>query len=177
MSAYARLYGLVFRYRRRVAFAWTCVLGAGAFSLISPKLVGWAIDFGMRTHHERRYLILALAALAVFGAAGLRSMFTFGQQFLGEWLSQRVAYDLRNAIYNRLQRLSFAYHDRHQTGQLMSRATQDVEAVRAFIQVGVLRATYFAMMLIGALTLMLFSNWRLGLTSAPFLVVIAMSSG
>jgi ATP-binding cassette subfamily B protein len=174
---YLRLYALVFAYRRRVTLAWLCVFGAGAFILVSPKLVGWAIDYGMRTEHERRYLILVIAALTVFGAAGLRSLFMYGQQFLGEYLAQRVAYDLRNSIYNRLQRLSFAYHDRHQTGQLMSRATQDVEAVRMFIQMGVLRATYFAMVLIGAMVLMLFSNWRLALLTVPFLVAIALSSG
>lgn len=177
MSSYLRLYGLVFAYRKRVTLAWVCVFGAGAFMLISPKLVGWAIDYGMRTEHERRYLILVITALAVFGAAGVRSLFTYGQQFLGEWLAQRVAYDLRNSIYNRLQRLSFAYHDRNQTGQLMSKATADVEAVRMFIQMGVLRATYFAMVLVGAMVLMLLSNWRLALITVPFLVAIAFSSG
>ncbi len=177
MSTYLRLYVLAFRYKTRVAFAWLCVVGAGAFLLISPRLVAWAIDFGIQKQHQHRYLVLVAAALAILVAAGLRSLCTYGQQFLGQWLAQRVAYDLRNAIYNRLQRLSFAYHDKHQTGQLMSRATQDVEAVQQFIQMGILRASYFTIVMIGSLVLMLLSDWRLALVTSPFLVAIAVSSG
>lgn len=177
MSTYLRLYKLVFKYRRRVAIAWLCVFGSGVFLLASPKLVAWAIDYGINTPHVERYLVLGIAALSIFGAAVLRSISQYGQQYLGQWLGQKVAYDLRNAIYNHLQRLSFAYHDTHQTGQLMSRATQDVEAVQQFVQMGVLRAVYFAVVLVGALILMLISNWRLGLVTMPFLLFIAVSSG
>ena len=177
MSTYFRIYGFVFRYPRRVALAGLCVLGAGAFLLTSPKLVQWAIDYGIRDNQGHRYTILVVAALAIFGAAGVRSVSTFGQQYLGQWLGQRVAYDLRNAIYNRLQRLSFAYHDRHQTGQSMSRATQDVEAVQQFVQLGVLRATYFVLVMTGALVLMAISNWHLALVTVPFLLAITVSSG
>ncbi len=176
MSTYFRLYSLVLGYRLRVALAFLCVVGAGAFLLITPKLLAWAIDFGIRTQHEQRYLVLLVAALAIFGAAGLRSISQFGQQYLGQYLAQRVAYDLRNAIYNRLQRLSFVYHDTHQTGQLMSRATQDVEATQQFIQMGVLRASYLVIIMIGALVLMWLSNWRLTLVTFPFLFVIAGSA-
>ncbi|MBI4216486.1 MAG: ABC transporter ATP-binding protein [Chloroflexi bacterium] len=147
------------------------------FLLISPKLVAWAIDFGINTQHDQRYLVLVIAASAILGAAGLRSLSTYGQQYLGQWLAQRVAYDLRNSIYNRLQRLSYAYHDKHQTGELMSRATQDVEAVQQFIQMGILRAAYFVIVMMGALVLMLLSNWRLALVTSPFLIIIAASSG
>lgn len=176
MSTYLRLYSLVFQYKRRVFMAWLCVVGAGAFLLINPKLVTWAIDFGIKKDHDHRYLILSLAALAIFGAAAMRSISQYGQQFLGQVLAQKVAYDLRNSIYNRLQRLSFAYHDQHQTGQVMSRATQDVEAVQQFIQMGILRATYFVMVMLGGLALMFISNWRLALVTLPFLLIIALSS-
>ncbi len=177
MSTYFRLYSLVLRYRFRVILAFLCVAGASAFLLITPKLLAWTIDFGIRTPHQQRYLVLVIAALAIFGAAGLRSISAFGQQYLGQWLAQRVAYDLRNAIYNRLQHLSFAYHDTHQTGQLMSRATQDVEATQQFIQMGVLRAAYLLVIMVGTLVLMVLSNWRLALVTAPFLLIIAGSSG
>ncbi len=176
MSVLARLIALAFAYKRRLALAWLCVLGAGTFMLISPKLVGWAIDFGIRSEQQDRIRVLLVAGMAVLGAAGIRGMFTYGQQYLGEWLSQRVAYDLRNNMYNRLQHLSFAYHDSHQTGQLMSRATQDVEAVRRFIQMVSLRASYLVLVLVAALVLMILDNWRLALVSWPFLVVIAATS-
>ena len=177
MSVYLRLVSLVFKYPKRLVIAWLSVFGTGVFMLLSPKLVAWAIDYGISEEQDRGIFVLVVAGLAVLAAALLRSVFTFGQQYLGEWLSQRVAYDLRNSIYNRLQRLSFAYHDKHQTGQLMSRATQDVEGVLRFIQMGVLRGFYFVLVLAGAFALMLLDNWRLTLVTLPFLAIIGLSSG
>ena len=142
MSIYLRLYKLVFKYRKGVALAWLCVFGAAGFQLVSPQLVQWAIDNGITKAQAQRYLLL-LAAAGIFGAAACRSMAQYGRQYLGQVLGQKVAYDLRNGIYNRLQHLSFAYHDSHQTGQLMSRATQDVEAVQQFVQMGVLHGGLF----------------------------------
>lgn len=177
MSTYVRIYSLVFVYRLRVLLACLCVVGAGVFLLVSPRLVQWAVDYGIKDNRGASHSILIVAALAIFGAAALRSVSTFGQQYLGQWLGQRVAYDLRNSIYNRLQRLSFAYHDKHQTGQLMSRATQDVEALQQFVQIGVLRASYFVLVMSGALALMFIANWRLAMVTVPFLLAIGISSG
>jgi ATP-binding cassette subfamily B protein len=145
--------------------------------LVSPKLLAWAINYGIETEHTQKYLILIVAASSMFGAAAFRSVAQFGQQYLGQWLGQKIAYDLRNAIYNTLQHLSFAYHDNHQTGQLMSRATQDVEAVQRFVQMGVLRALYFLLVVVGAIVLMLIANWRLSLVLMPFLLVVGIGSG
>ena len=177
MSTYLRLYKFVFKYRGRLTLAWFCVFGSGAFLLVSPQLLKWAINFGIGQPQDNRLLVLTIAALSIFAAAAFRSVAQYGRQYLGQWLGQRVAYDLRNSIYNRLQRLSFAYHDSHQTGQLMSRATQDVEAVQMFVQMGVLQAAYFLMVMLGASILMFVSNWRLGLITLPFLLVVAVSSG
>jgi ATP-binding cassette subfamily B protein len=145
--------------------------------LVGPQLVKWAIDYGINQQHQQRYLILIIAGLSMLGAAVLRSVAQYGRQYLGQWLGQSVAYDLRNTIYDRLQHLSFAYHDSHQTGQLMSRATQDVEAVQAFMQMGVLQGGYFLLVMVGASILMLISNWRLAMVTFPFLVIVAISSG
>jgi ABC-type multidrug transport system fused ATPase/permease subunit len=177
VSTYLRLYRLVFHYKSRFCIAFLSVLGSGAFMLVSPKLLAWAINYGIETQHVQKYLVLIVAASSMFGAAAFRSISQYGQQYLGQWLGQKVAYDLRNSIYNRLQHLSFAYHDSHQTGQLMSRATQDVEAVQMFVQMGVLRALYFVLVVIGSVILMLLTNWRLALVTLPFLVVVGIGSG
>ena len=95
-----------------------------------------------------------IAAGAVIAAAAMRGFFTYWQTFIGEWLGQHVAFDLRNGIYEKLQRLSYAYHDKQQTGQLMSRATQDVEATRMFIQMGALRLLDMALRITIAAVLM-----------------------
>lgn len=165
-----RLLAFLRPYGRQVGLAWLCVLGAGGSLLLAPWLLRWAIDFGLGRGDRR---LLVMVALALVAAALGRGLFAFGQQYLSEWISQRVAYDLRNLLYDRLQRLSFAYHDRQQTGQLMSRATQDVEGVRMFINFGVLRLAYVLALLLAVLAFMLLDNWRLALVSWAFLPIIA----
>lgn len=170
-------------YKKRTALTFLAVLGASAFVLAIPQLIRWAINFGLGAKVEGGHLVtdgntqtLIIASLAVVGAAALRGVFTFLQTYLGEWISQRVAYDVRNRIYDRLQRLSYAYHDRQQTGQLMSRATQDVEAVRWFIHMGVLRFGYILLLLSAILVLMAVTNWKLTLVVWAFLPFIAWRS-
>src|SRR3972149_6761021 len=135
-----RLLAFLGPYKRRTALAVLCVFASGAAMNAMPQLLRWAIDYGLGLEKqgdefvatgERRYLMIAGGAIVAVALA--RGVFAYGQTYLGEWLSQRVAYDIRNKIYDRLQRLSYAYHDQQQTGQLMSRATQDVEAVRWLI--------------------------------------------
>jgi ATP-binding cassette subfamily B protein len=151
--------------------------------LVMPQLIGWAIDYGLAVEGEGDFRVatgdrdlLIVAAAAIVGVAVLRGVFAFGQTYLGEWISQRVAYDIRNAIYDRLQRLSYAYHDQQQTGQLMSRATQDVEAVRWFVSMGLLRGSYVVILLIAVLVLMLVTSWQLALVVWAFIPLIAWRS-
>jgi ATP-binding cassette subfamily B protein len=87
-----------------------------------------------------------------------------------------VAYDLRNHIYEKLQRLSYAYHDNAHTGQLMSRATQDVEATRMFIQMGALRMLDIGLRIIVAAILMFSTNWLLALVAWALIPLVAFQS-
>jgi len=167
-----RLLRFLAPYKGHVALATLCIGGASGFGLASPQLVRWAVDFGLgvRVLDGRLVVspstrVLVVAALAGVGAALARGLFAFGQQYLSEWTSQRVAYDLRNRLYDQFQRLSFSFHDRSETGQLMSRATQDVEAARLFIQFGVLRLGYLAGVVVAAAALMFWSNWHLALVA------------
>ncbi|MDZ4279071.1 MAG: ABC transporter ATP-binding protein [Dehalococcoidia bacterium] len=178
-SVILRLLAFAVPYWRTILLAWLCVAGASAFVLLMPLLVKWAIDTGLDVQNgvptgDKQTLIILGAA--VIGVAVGRGAFAYGQQYLGEWIAQRVAYDIRNAIYNHLQRLSFAYHDKAQTGQVMSRATQDVEGVRLFISMGVLRLVYVAILLFGTLAFMLVTSWKLALVSWVFLPILAARS-
>ncbi|MEX2081180.1 MAG: ABC transporter ATP-binding protein, partial [Dehalococcoidia bacterium] len=159
-----------------------------AFVMISPILAGWSIDFGLRPVYSgsgsdrqitgldgnERFLVLAAAAVVIFAVG--RGIAAFGQQFLGENIGQRVAYDTRNRIYDNLQRLSYAYHDKVQTGQIMSRATQDVENIRIFINMGALRLGYVALIVLVAIVGMAFINWQLAILSWLTLPIIAWRS-
>ncbi|TMB78641.1 MAG: ABC transporter ATP-binding protein [Chloroflexi bacterium] len=95
----------------------------------------------------------------------VRDSFTFTQSYWSERASQGAAYDMRNAIFTRLEHLSFSYHDKAQTGQLMTRVTNDVETVRAFTGNGILQLLNAVVMLIGSATILLITNWKLALVA------------
>ncbi len=116
-----------------------------------------------------RALITALVAIIIF--ALLRGLFSFLQAYWAEKNSQSVAYDLRNDLYAKIQNLSFAYHDKNQTGQLMIRATDDVEKVRLFIGQGLLQLVGSIILLVGTVIILFTSNVSLAWTAMPILPV------
>ncbi len=116
-----------------------------------------------------RALTTALIAIVIF--AILRGTFSFLQAFWGEKNSQSVAYDLRNDLYAKIQQLSFSYHDKNQTGQLMIRATDDVEKVRLFIGQALLQLVGAIILLTGTVIILFTSNVALAWTAMPILPV------
>lgn len=114
-------------------------------------------------------LIIAMVAIVVFAA--LLGVFAFIQSFNAERVSQNVAYDFRNQLFAKIQRLSFSYHDKNQTGQLMIRATDDVEKVRLFIGQGLVIAAQSVVLLVAALIVLFFTNTALTLVILPILPV------
>jgi len=100
----------------------------------------------------QRALITAGLAVVIFAA--MRGLFAFLQSFTAERNSQSVAFDLRNDLFAKIQRLSFSYHDRNRTGQLMIRATDDVEKVRLFIGQGLLFLVQALLLITGTLILL-----------------------
>lgn len=120
----------------------------------------------------------AVGAIVLF--AILRGTFAFLQAFWAEKNSQHVAYDLRNDLYAKIQNLSFSYHDRNQTGQLMIRATDDVEKVRLFIGQGLLQLVGAIILLTGTLTILFTTNATLALYTLwilPVALVIFIAFG
>jgi ATP-binding cassette, subfamily B, multidrug efflux pump len=114
-------------------------------------------------------LVTAIIAIILF--ASLRGLFAFLQAYWAEKNSQAVAYDLRNDLYAKIQRLSFSYHDKNQTGQLMIRATDDVEKVRLFIGQGLLQLVGAILLLAGTLIILFTTNTELAWTAMPILPV------
>ncbi len=111
----------------------------------------------------------AMVFIVVFSLA--RGLFAFAQAFLAQKVSQDLAFDFRNELFEKIQRLSFSYHDRNRTGQLMIRATDDVEKLRMFIGQGMLLAVQSIVLLIGSLTVLAFTNLPLTLIILPVLPV------
>ncbi len=184
MKILLRLVPYLKPYKWQLLVAWLCVLLAGAFVMVSPLAIRYAINFGLEPVSDGRRLVgldgnsrlLVFAALGIILFAVGRGIAAFGQQYLGESIGQRVAYDIRNDIYDNLQRLSYAYHDKVESGQIMSRATQDVENIRMFINMGALRLGYVLLILLISVVGMLVINWQLALVSFISLPILAWRS-
>ena len=179
MPVHLRLVARALPYKYVLMLTWLAVFGSSLMVVASPKLVGWAIDFGLDIDGEvalgsMRALIIASALL--LAAALFRGAFVYWQTYLGEKVSQGVAYDFRNDIYDHLQRMSYAYHDSSQIGQVMSRATQDVEGVRFFVSMGLVRVLYIVVLVGVSAALMLTTNWRVALVGLAFMPVIAIQA-
>jgi ATP-binding cassette subfamily B multidrug efflux pump len=114
-------------------------------------------------------LYWAIALILVL--AVVRGFFAFAQSYMSEKAGQSVAFDFRNDLFAKIQRLSFSYHDRNRTGQLMIRATDDVEKVRIFIGQGLLLAVQAIVLLTGALIMLLLTNVQLTLIVLPILPI------
>jgi ATP-binding cassette subfamily B multidrug efflux pump len=134
------------------------------------KQLGWTMDQYNQNLNSAETAIIT-AGLLIVGFAVASGLFAYGQTYMSERTSQSVAFDFRNDLYARIQRLSFSYHDRNQTGQLMIRATDDVEKVRLFIGQGLLMAAQSIVMLVASLLILAFTNIQLMLVILPVLPV------
>lgn len=160
-------------YWRTVILAWLSVLGNLVFTLASPPVIAYAIDSGVTGGSTNALLVSAGLILALQAGRGICGYY---QVYLGECLSQYAAYDLRNSLYTRFLSLSFSFHDNAQTGQLMSRATADVEACRGFLDAGLIRIVLTFSQFLGTTLLMLTLNWQLALLVVCTLPVVSWIS-
>ncbi|HLF25306.1 MAG TPA: ABC transporter ATP-binding protein [Anaerolineae bacterium] len=132
--------------------------------------VGWTPE-QFAAHRDNSEAALLIAGAAIVAFAIVRGIFAFLQAYNAERLSQSMAFDLRNDLFAKIQRLSFSYHDRNQTGQLMIRATDDVEKVRMFIGQGLIFALQAVVLLAGTLLILLLTNFQLTLVVLPVLPI------
>jgi ATP-binding cassette subfamily B multidrug efflux pump len=143
-------------------------------NLAGPRILKDAIDGGIAAGNMQS---LTWSALALVGVALVRSVFTFTQGYWSEKASQHAAYDIRNALFGKIQNLSFSYHDRAQTGQLMTRITSDVDQVRTFIGMGLLQLVSAVALLIGSIVALVSMNWPLALLTLLTVPAIAFVLG
>lgn len=107
------------------------------------------------------------AALLIVGFSVVRGLFAFLSAYWAEKNSQGVAFDMRNDLFAKIQNLSFSYHDQNRTGQLMIRATDDVEKVRLFIGQGLVQLLGAVVLLVAVLIILFTTNTQLALTALP----------
>ena len=164
-----RLTRYAFRHRWYLIGAYAAMVASSLSALVIPRMLGEAVDEALVSGLQSRLFQLA-TVIVLFSL--LRGIFSYGQRYLSESLSQRSAYDLREDFFMKLQGMSFGFFDREQTGDLMSRATQDVEAVRTFVSMGMVRGLSIFVTLGAVTTLMAVTNWRLTLVCMAFLPLI-----
>ncbi len=169
-EVYQRLFGYLKPYPRQLFLGYAGMLLATLLNLLIPQLIKFAIDTGLAD--GRAIALFAVGGLILLIAL-IRVVAEFGQRFNGEWLTHRVAYDLRNEFYNAVQHLPFAFHDRTHTGDLMSRATSDIAETERFIGIGLMDLTA-ALLLLGGVTIaMLWESWQLALLALlPFPILL-----
>ena len=156
-------------YKGEAFAAFASLILASAASLTAPQLIRIAIDEGIAPR-ELNVILLAVGGLAA--AALLRGLFTFLQGYLAERASQGVAFDLRNELFAKIERLGFGYYDRVETGQLVTRLTSDVEQIRTFAGTGVVQMAAAVVMLIGTTILLILLDWQLALLALSVVPVI-----
>ena len=156
-----RAIGYLARYRGETIGAAFALLAVSAANLAAPQMVRLAVD-GALGVKPTRWATLLTAVLGLIGIAVLRGLFNFMQGYLAERASQGVAFDLREGLFERIQRLSFSYYDQAETGQLLTRLTNDVEQVRTFVGSGVVQLLASLLMLVGCAVLLFVTNAALG---------------
>jgi ABC-type multidrug transport system fused ATPase/permease subunit len=176
MTTFYRLLGFLSPYKRGLAISWALASLAMVMTVAVPELTGKAIE-GIEAHDRHRVLVLALAILGVVLA---RWGFMYWRRMVAGRVSLAVEYDLRERMYGHLQRLELGFFDHQQTGQLMSRATVDLAAVRFFLGYGLVFILQSILSIVLAGVVMLAINPGLGLIAlvpVPFVVVISYRYG
>jgi ABC-type multidrug transport system fused ATPase/permease subunit len=169
-----RLFGFLRPYRGQVIVSTLLAIGSQVAVLTIPYLTGRAIDATRPGHRDRSALMLDAGLIVAAGA--LQGVLMFWRRFLAGRLSLAVEYDLRNAMYRHLQRLSFGFYDRHQTGQLMSRATVDLQSVRFFLGYGLIFFSQNLITVVIVVAALVAIDWQLALIAlaiSPVMMVAA----
>src|SRR5215211_657493 len=170
MRTFTRLLGFLRPYRRPLIVSLLLAWMAMVMTVLIPLLIGGAVN---AIEGERRDDILPLV-LALLGAGLLRLLLTVGRRLIAGRVSLAVEFDLRQRFYEHLQKLELGFFDRQQTGQLMSRATVDLQSIRFFLGYGLIFLTQNALTLLLASVVMFAIKPWLALLPVPFVVASAM---
>jgi ATP-binding cassette subfamily B protein len=171
---FARLLTYLRPYRRGVAISIVLAVGSQAAQIALIWVTGKNVIDQALLHHDTHQLWLFVGAIAVLGFISAALM--LGRRLISGKQALDVEMDMRQGLYSHLVRLSFGFYDRHQTGQLMSRATVDLQGVRFFLGYGLIFFFQNALTVVSVTIVLFFFQWRLALivlAVTPFLVALA----
>jgi subfamily B ATP-binding cassette protein MsbA len=133
---------------------------------------GWLNDFVRDAAGNDPLDILRFAALAVLGIAALGASCSYAEKSLTTTIGQKVMHELRRTLYAQIQRLSLSYHDRKQTGDLISRVTGDIDSVQGFLASGLLSTLVSLLTLFGMIGVMFSISWKFTLIALSIVPVL-----
>jgi len=160
-------------YRRRMAFSVFSLLAATATALAPPYLAKFALDDAVRGHGGTRLFVV----VAIFVAAGLANWATYYlETYMTGWVGERILADLRMRLFAHLQRLSLGFYERNRAGVIISRLTNDVEAIDQLVTDGVTSLVQNSLTLIGTAILLFVLDWRLALATCAVIPVMSVAT-
>ena len=160
MKNYVRLLRYIRPYMKHLAFAIVCIVFAAAANLYVPWIIKDMID---KVLMERDMAMLNLIAVGIVVVFFFRGIFYYGQSYLVSFVGQRVVIDIREALFEKFQRMPLAYFDRQQTGAIMSYVTNDVQALQSALVDKLIEFVTESSVLIGSIVLMFYLDWKLTL--------------
>jgi ABC-type multidrug transport system fused ATPase/permease subunit len=173
----ARLFPYIKPYAWYFVLALVCMLIVSAAGLVGPLLIQRAIDVELPSGDAAGLLITTLLFVGTYLVNWIG---TYWQTYFMSWAGQKIVFNVRQALFEHLQTLNFDYFDHIEVGRLMSRVTNDVNALSDLVSSGIINVINDAFMLIGIMAVMLSMNFRLALlafATLPFLVVVAARFG
>jgi len=173
LRTFGRLLGFLRPYRWSLIVSVALAVGSQVAGLAIPWLTGKVIDDGIKPH-DTRTLVILVSLIAVAGL--VRALMLVGRRFIAGRQALGVEFDIRNALYAHLLRLSWGFYDRHQTGQLMSRATVDLQQVRFFLGYGLIFFGQHILTIVATTAILFVLDWEIALIAlaiTPALIAIA----
>ena len=172
LNALMRIARMCFRHPWQAGAAIGSTLVAAGLQLTIPRLLGRAVDESLAGARDA----LWTTALLLFAVSVLRGLFTMVQNYYGESVGHHVGYELRLAFYEKIQRLSFGFHDRVHSGDLITIGMLDLEGVRMFFSTGIVRLVLLTVLIGAGAWLLIATDPTLGLLSLSFVPFVAWRS-
>lgn len=163
MRSIQRLRVLLRPYYPQIIFAALMLFLLTGIDMVLPEIIRQVIDVGI-TAGQTQFMVAAAGILIGLGV--LKAVIGFGNRYTAQWLAHRIAYDLRNQLYDHIQRLSFSFHDHAQSGQLISRCIEDVRSLQNFTGNGIIELSRVILLMIGIVVILFVTH--------PLLAVISL---
>lgn len=163
MKSIKRIRVLLRPYYLQISLSIIFLISLTAIDMVFPEIIRQVVDIGLV---EKQKSFMLLAAGILLGLGLLKAGIGFGNRYTAEYLAHHIAFDLRNRLYNHIQRMSFSYHDHTQSGQLISRCIEDVRSLQNFTGSGIVELTRVIILIVGIIIILLVTN--------PLLAVISL---